>query len=116
MRQSAPANVYFHVPAEKAAGTLTREETLMYIWLRGHLMKSLHLLIDDDLYDKLKKTAAARSESVAEVVRKTLRDWIEKPALAGDAPTLSPAELQELLRVMDAQEHAGETAKKESGS
>ena len=78
----------------------------MYIWLRGQLMKSLHLLIDDDLYDKLKSTAASRSESVAEVVRKTLREWIDKPLLAGDAPALTPAELHELLRVMDARDHA----------
>jgi len=85
----------------------------MYIWLRGQLMKSLHLLIDDDLYDMLKGAAARRSESVAEVVRKTLREWVEKPSLAGDAPTLTAAELHELLRVMDTQEHAATTEKKE---
>jgi hypothetical protein len=79
----------------------------MYIWLRGHVMKSLHLLIDDDLYDQLKGLAAARSESVAEVVRKTLREWIDRPLLAGEAPTLTASELHELLRVMDAQEQTG---------
>jgi len=79
-------------------------------------MKSLHLLIDDDLYDKLKKSAALRSESVAEVVRKTLREWSDHPAVAGDAPTLSPAELQELLRVMDAQEQPAGAAPKEPES
>jgi hypothetical protein len=78
----------------------------MYIWLRGQLMKSLHLLIDDDLYDKLKGAAASRSESVAEVVRKTLREWVEKPILAGDAPALTAADLHELLRIMDAQDQA----------
>jgi hypothetical protein len=69
-------------------------------------MKSLHLLIDDDLYDRLKAVAASRSESVAEVVRKTLREWIDKPILAGEAPALTAAELHELLRVMDTQDHA----------
>jgi len=88
----------------------------MYIWLRGHLMRSLHLLIDDDLYDKLRKSAAQRRESVAEVVRKTLREWSDKPAVAGDAPTLSPAELQELLRVMDAQEQPAGAAPEEPKS
>jgi hypothetical protein len=75
-------------------------------------MKSVHLLIDDDLYDKLKGAAASRSESVAEVVRKTLREWVEKPVLAGDAPSLTAADLHELLRVMDTQDHA-ETKKNE---
>jgi hypothetical protein len=78
----------------------------MYIWLRGQLMKSLHLLIDDDLYNKLKGAASSRSESVAEVVRKTLREWVDKPVLAGDAPALTAADLHELLRVMDTQDHA----------
>jgi predicted CopG family antitoxin len=67
-------------------------------------MKSLHLLIDDDLYDKLKSAAASRSESVAEVVRKTLREWVDKPILAGRAPSLTVADLHEILRVMDAQD------------
>jgi hypothetical protein len=84
----------------------------MYIWLRGQLMKSVHLLIDDDLYDKLKGAAASRSESVAEVVRKTLREWVEKPILAGDAPSLTAADLHELLRIMDTQDLA-ETKKNE---
>jgi hypothetical protein len=84
----------------------------MYIWLRGQLMKSVHLLIDDDLYDKLKGAAASRSESVAEVVRKTLREWVEKPVLAGDAPSLTAADLHELLRIMDTQDLA-ETKKNE---
>jgi hypothetical protein len=79
----------------------------MYIWLRGHVMKSLHLLIDDDLYEQLKGLAAARSESVAEVVRKTLREWIDRPLLAGEAPALTASELHELLRVMDTQEQTG---------
>ena len=85
----------------------------MYIWLRGQLMKSLHLLIDDDLYDKLKGVASRRSVSVAEVIRKTLREWVEKLALTGDAPTLTASELHELLRVMDAQEHAAEAENKD---
>jgi hypothetical protein len=84
----------------------------MYIWLRGQLMKSVHLLIDDDLYDKLKGAAALRRESVAEVVRKTLREWVEKPVLAGDAPSLTAADLHELLQVMDNRDHA-ETKKNE---
>ncbi len=88
----------------------------MYIWLRGHLMKSLHLLIDDDLYHKLKMSAARRGESVAEVVRKTLREWSDNPSVAGDAPTLSPAELHELLRVMDAQEQPAAGSPKEPES
>ncbi|MGD0783082.1 MAG: hypothetical protein ABSA30_09525 [Candidatus Aminicenantales bacterium] len=74
-------------------------------------MKSLHLLIDDDLYDKLKGAAERRSESVAEVVRKTLREWLEKPSLAADAPALTAAELHELLRVMDIHEYAAEEKK-----
>jgi predicted CopG family antitoxin len=76
-------------------------------------MKRLHLLIDDDLYDKLRNAAAQRNESVAEVVRKTLRERIDKPAMAGDAPTLTSAEIHELLRVMDAQEQAVEAEKKD---
>jgi predicted CopG family antitoxin len=88
----------------------------MYIWLRGQWMKRLHILIDDDLYDKLKNTAAQRSESVAEVVRKMLREKIDKPAMGGDAPTLTSAEIHELLRVMDAQEQAVEAEKKDPDS
>ncbi len=83
----------------------------MYIRLRGQLMKSLHLLIDDDLYDKLRGAAERRSESVAEVVRKTLREEVDKPVLAGDTPTLTAAELHELLRVMDVQERTAEEKK-----
>ena len=64
----------------------------MDVRLRGRLMKSLRLLIDDDLYGKLRRSAAGRGESVAEVIRKTLRQGLDdQDEAAGEGAPKGPA-------------------------
>jgi len=90
---------------------LTEGKSLMYICLRGHVMKRVNLFIDDDIYETLKRIASQRQESVADIVRKTLRDWIDRFA-GGDTPTLRQAQVQNRLRVLDAHGEAASAKKK----
>ena len=78
----------------------------MYICFQGRLMKKLQILLDDDLYGRLKKSAALRRESLADVIRLFLRERLDKELDAGAIPILGPAEIQELLRLMDSKEFA----------
>jgi predicted CopG family antitoxin len=76
----------------------------MYICIRGRLMKRLHILLDDGLYEKLKSVAASRRESLADVIRGFLRDQIDREMDKAGFPTFSSAEIDEILRIMDARE------------
>lgn len=76
----------------------------MYVRLQGRLMKRLHILLDDDLYARLKSAAAARRESLADVIRGYLRCQVEGELDRQGFPTFSAAELEEILRIMDARE------------
>ena len=76
----------------------------MYVWLRGQMMKRLHILIEDEVYAKLKAAAAVRRESLADIIRGSLRAYIEKDLEAAGLPSMTKAELQELLRLMDEEE------------
>lgn len=84
----------------------------MYICFQGQLMKKLQILLDDDLYGKLKKTAMTRRESLADVIRLFLRERVDKDLEAGAIPTLGNAEIQELLRLMDTKETAAAKTRK----
>jgi predicted CopG family antitoxin len=76
----------------------------MYIRLQGRLMKRLHILLDDDLYLKLKSAASARRESIADVIRGFLRCQVDSEMDRQGFPTFSREELEEILRIMDTRE------------
>lgn len=76
----------------------------MYICFRGCLMKRLNILLDDGLYEKLKSAAAARRESLADVIRGFLRDQIDREKDKAGFPTFTSAEIDEILRIMDTRE------------
>src|SRR4030043_522557 len=41
-------------------------------------MKRVNLIIDSDLYDKARAMAFLRRASISEIIRKALREWMEK--------------------------------------
>ncbi len=86
----------------------------MYICFQGRLMKKLQILLDDDLYGRLKKSATLRRESLADVIRLFLRERLDKELDAGAIPILGPAEIQELLRLMDTKETGSVKIRKEN--
>ncbi len=67
-------------------------------------MKRLHILLDDDLYTRLKSAAAARRESIADVIRGFLRCQVDSEMDKQGFPTFSSEEIEEILRIMDTRE------------
>jgi Arc/MetJ-type ribon-helix-helix transcriptional regulator len=41
-------------------------------------MKRVNIIMDSDLYDKARAMAFLRRASISEIVRKALREWMEK--------------------------------------
>lgn len=41
-------------------------------------MKRVNVIIDSDLYDKARTMAFLRRASISEIIRKALREWMEK--------------------------------------
>ncbi len=76
----------------------------MYTYVRGCLMKRIHLLIDDPLFERLKSAAAGRGQSLADLIRSYLQEQIAREGGQAEAPALSREQLEEMLRIMDARE------------
>lgn len=76
----------------------------MYTYFRGCLMKRIHLLIDDPLFERLKAAAAMRGQSLADLIRACLLEQVDREQAKTDAPSLSREQLEEMLRIMDARE------------
>jgi predicted CopG family antitoxin len=74
----------------------------MYICIKGRLMKRLHILLDDELFEKLKKAAAERKESLADVIRACLREQVDHDLARAGLPIFSHEEIEKILRIMDA--------------
>jgi len=41
-------------------------------------MRRINIMIDEDLYEKVRALSFFRDESISEIIRKSLRDWIDR--------------------------------------
>ncbi len=67
-------------------------------------MKRLNITIDEDLYKKIKAVAFFRDESISEIIRKSLREWIEKRMGRREGLILSAKDENELLEILSSDE------------
>jgi predicted CopG family antitoxin len=105
MRQSAASGVSLYVGSgPREDRPIDIGEPKMYIYKKGRLMKRLHILLDDGLYERLKSAAAGRRESLADVIRGYLRSQLDREMDKASFPTFTSSEIEEILRIMDARE------------
>jgi predicted CopG family antitoxin len=67
-------------------------------------MKRLNITIDEDLYKKIKAVAFFREESISEIIRKSLHEWIEKRMGRREELILSAKDEQEVLEILSSDE------------
>jgi predicted CopG family antitoxin len=67
-------------------------------------MKRLNILIDNDLYEKARAFAFIKRESISELIRKSLRAWIEKNLDKRAKILLSESDEERLLHILETDE------------
>ena len=67
-------------------------------------MKRLNITIDEELYKKVKALSFFRSESISEIIRKSLRDWIAKHIGKKEDLFLSAKDEKEVLEILSSDE------------
>ncbi len=79
-------------------------------------MKRLNITIDEDLYKKIKALAFFRDESISEIIRKSLKEWIDRKIGRKEDLFLSAKEEREILEILSSDEFVtSEEAKKNLG-
>ena len=79
-------------------------------------MKRLNITIDEELYKKVKALAFIRNESISEIIRKSLRAWIEKRIGKKEELILRAKDEKEILDIISSDEFlTSEEAKKTLG-
>lgn len=63
-------------------------------------MKRLNIMIDEELYRKVKALSFFRNESISEIIRKSLKDWIEKKLSKKEELILSATDEKEVLEIL----------------
>jgi hypothetical protein len=61
-------------------------------------------MIDEDLYEKVRALSFFRNESISEIIRKSLRDWIDKRLGKKEELLLSARDEKELLEILASDE------------
>lgn len=67
-------------------------------------MKRVNIIIDSDLYDKARAMAFLRRASISEIIRKALREWMEKNLDKKAEILLSEKEEKKLLKILERDE------------
>ena len=76
-------------------------------------VRRLNITIDEELYKKIKALAFFRNESISEIIRKSLRAWIEKRIGKKENLILSAKDEKEILEILSSDEFlSSEEAKK----
>lgn len=79
-------------------------------------MKRLNITIDEELYKKVKALAFFRNESISEIIRKSLKDWINKRIGKKEDLFLRAKDEKEILDILSSDEFVtSEEAKKTLG-
>ena len=67
-------------------------------------MKRVNVILDSDLYDKARTMAFLRRASISEIIRKALREWMEKNLDKKAEILLSETEEERLLKILETEE------------
>lgn len=67
-------------------------------------MRRLNITIDEELYRKVKALSFFRNESISEIIRKSLRAWIEKRMGKKEELILSAKDEKEILEILSSDE------------
>lgn len=67
-------------------------------------MRRLNITIDDELYKKVKALSFFRNESISQIIRKSLRDWIDKRIGKREELILSAKNEKEILEILSSDE------------
>ncbi|MBN1271848.1 MAG: ribbon-helix-helix protein, CopG family [Candidatus Aminicenantes bacterium] len=79
-------------------------------------MKRLNITIDEDLYKKVKALSFFRNESISEIIRKSLKAWLDKKMKKKEELILYAKDEKEILEIISSDEFvSSEEAKKTLG-
>lgn len=67
-------------------------------------MKRVNIIIDSDLYDKARAMAFLRRASISEIVRKALREWMERNLDKKAEILLQETDEKRLLKILETDE------------
>ncbi|TEU05327.1 MAG: ribbon-helix-helix protein, CopG family [Candidatus Aminicenantes bacterium] len=67
-------------------------------------MKRLNITIDEDLYKKVKALSFFRNESISEIIRKSLKAWLDKKMGKKEELILSAKDEKEILEIISSDE------------
>ena len=68
--------------------------------MRDIHMRRINIMLDEDLYEKVRALSFFRNESISEIIRKSLRDWIDKRMGKKEELLLSAKDEKELLEIL----------------
>jgi Arc/MetJ-type ribon-helix-helix transcriptional regulator len=67
-------------------------------------MKRVNIIMDSDLYDKARAMAFLRRASISEIIRKALREWMERNLDKKADILLQETEERKLLKILETDE------------
>jgi Arc/MetJ-type ribon-helix-helix transcriptional regulator len=67
-------------------------------------MKRVNVIIDSDLYDQARAMAFLRRASISEIIRKALREWMEKNLDKKAEILLSETDEKRLIKILESDE------------
>lgn len=67
-------------------------------------MKRVNIIIDSDLYDQARAVAFLRRASISEIIRKALREWMEKNLDKKAEILLSETDEKRLIKILESDE------------
>ena len=67
-------------------------------------MKRVNIIIEDDLYEKARAVAFVRRQSISEVIRKALRQWMTKNIDRKSELVISEKEEKRILKILETEE------------
>jgi len=67
-------------------------------------MKRVNIIIEDALYEKARAVAFVRRQSISEVIRKALREWMTKHIDKKSELVISEKEEKRLLKILATEE------------
>jgi hypothetical protein len=77
-------------------------------------MKRVNIIIDSDLYDKARAIAFIKRESISEIFRKALREWMAKNLDKKAGILLSEHDEERLLKILESDEFLPSSKAKKS--
>jgi len=67
-------------------------------------MKRVNIILEDDLYEKARAVAFVRRQSISEIIRKALRQWMTKNIDKKSELVITEKEEKRLLKILETEE------------